>query len=396
MPEPHSFLVTPLSPEAIAYSTHLQQIIREEITRADGKISFAEFMKLALYAPADAKGQGGYYTGGTEKFGQEGDFITAPIISKFFSYALAEQCTSIFKNLLCKNILEFGAGTGIMAADLLQHLEKKNSLPEHYYILEVSADLQQRQRDILQKNIPHLIERVHWLSTLPEKFSGIILANEVLDSMPVHQVVWSENVVQERYVIWDDNQFKYLEGDISSKRLQVAVDTIQTELGKFPTGYYTEINLMLEAWLTSLAAILEQGVILLIDYGFPRHEYFHPQRSMGTLMCHYRHRAHSDPFWYVGLQDITAHVDFTAVAEAATKNNLDVLGFTTQAAFLLNNKILELANSDQEQQRWRNVQKIQQLIAPQEMGELFKVMALGKNYNEALPAFEFKDMLGRL
>ncbi|MSP52781.1 MAG: class I SAM-dependent methyltransferase [Gammaproteobacteria bacterium] len=382
--------------EVLAYSAHLQNIIREKIVLAGGKISFAEFMRLALYAPADAQGRGGYYTGGTEKFGPEGDFITAPIISEFFSYALAEQCATVFNTLSQKNILEFGAGTGIMAADILQHLEKNNNLPAQYYILEISADLQQRQRDILQEKIPHLIARVQWLSTLPEKFSGIILANEVLDAMPVHQIMCTENEVQERYVIWQDKQFKYLESDISSVRLRAAVDTIQTELRHFSAGYQTEINLMLDAWLASLAEILQQGVILLIDYGFPRHEYFHPQRSMGTLMCHYRHRAHSDPFLNVGLQDITAHVDFTAVAEAATKNNLDVLGFTTQAAFLLNNKILELANSEHDQQRWRNVQKIQQLIAPQEMGELFKVMALGKNFYEALPAFEFKDMLGRL
>ena len=389
-------LENPSSSEALDYSAHLQNIIREKIALVGGKISFAEFMQLALYAPVDAQGRGGYYTGGTEKFGQEGDFVTAPIISEFFSYALAEQCASIFKNLFCKNILEFGAGTGIMAADILQHLEKNNSLPTHYYILELSADLQQRQQAMLQKKIPHLLDRVQWLSTLPEKFSGIILANEVLDAMPVHQVVWSKNAVQERYVIWQDEQFKYFDDELSSARLQAAVNNIQTELGSFPAGYYTEINLMLNAWLASVATILQQGVILLIDYGFPRHEYFHPQRSEGTLMCHYRHRAHSDPFWYVGLQDITAHVDFTAVAEAATKNDLDVLGFTTQAAFLLNNKILELANSEQDQQRWRNVQKIQQLIAPQEMGELFKVMALGKKYTETLPAFEFKDMLGRL
>ena len=382
--------------EALAYSAHLQHIIRETISRADGKISFAEFMQLALYAPADEQGRGGYYTGGTEKFGREGDFVTAPIISEFFSYALAEQCVTIFKTLAKKNILEFGAGTGIMAADILQHLEKNNNLPEQYYILEVSADLQQRQRQLLQEKIPHLINHISWLHTLPESFSGIILANEVLDAMPVHQIVWCADDVKERYVVWQDEQFKYLDADLSSVRLRAALDNIQAELGSFPAAYHTEINLMLDAWLASVAAILQQGVILLIDYGFPRHEYFHPQRSMGTLMCHYRHRAHSDPFLNVGLQDITAHVDFTAVAEAATKNNLDVLGFTTQAAFLLNNKILELANSEHDQQRWRNVQKIQQLIAPQEMGELFKVMALGKNFYEALPSFEFKDMLGRL
>jgi SAM-dependent MidA family methyltransferase len=379
-----------------SYSKHLQHRIRQQIEHSGGKITFAEFMQWALYAPADTQGWGGYYTGGIEKFGAKGDFITAPIMSEFFSYALAEQCAAIFKTLPQKNILEFGAGTGIMAADILQHLEKINRLPTHYYILELSADLQQRQREILQQKIPHLIERLEWLSTLPENFSGIILANEVLDAMPVHQVVWREDGIKERYVSWYDNQFQYLDAELSTSRLQAAVDNLQAEMGQFPPGYSSEINLMLNAWVASVAALLEQGVILLIDYGFPRHEYFHAQRSMGTLMCHYQHRAHSDPFSNIGLQDISAHVDFTAVAEAAAENNLDVLGFTTQAAFLLNNKILELANSEHDQQRWRNVQKIQQLIAPQEMGELFKVMALGKHFHEALPAFEFKDMLDRL
>lgn len=385
-----------LPEEALAYSAHLKTIIHEHIIRAGGKISFAEFMQLALYAPVDTQGRGGYYTGGTEKFGRAGDFVTAPEISEFFSYALAEQCSTILASLPQKNILEFGAGSGIMAADILQHLEKINSLPAHYYILEVSAELQQRQRTTLQEKIPQLIERVSWLHKLPETFVGVILANEVLDAMPVHQVVWHERDVKERFVCWQDDAFQYVEVELGSPRLKTAVITLQEELGNFPAGYCSEINLTLEPWLASIAEFLQQGVIVLIDYGFPRHEYFHPQRSMGTLMCHYRHRAHSDPFWCVGLQDITAHVDFTAVAEAAVKNHLDVLGFTTQAAFLLNNKLLDLASSEQEQQRWRNVQKIQQLIAPQEMGELFKVMALGKNFSEALPAFEFKDMLGRL
>lgn len=391
-----SSLVPPTSSEALDYSTHLQTRIREHIVAAGGKITFAEFMQLVLYAPADAQGRGGYYTGGAEKFGKEGDFVTAPLISEFFSYALAEQCAEIFKSLAQKNLLEFGAGTGIMAADILQHLEKIQQLPEKYYILEVSADLQQRQRQTLQEKVPHLYGRVSWLQSLPENFHGVMLANEVLDAMPVHQVIWHDDGVKEFYVCWSDGRFQYLEDELSSPRLKAAVQNLELTLGTFPPGYCSEINLMMDAWLASIAHCLQQGVVLLIDYGFPRHEYFHEQRSMGTLMCHYQHRAHADPFWYPGLQDITAHIDFTAVAEAAAENQLDILGFTTQAAFLLHNKILELANSEHDQQRWRNVQKIQQLIAPQEMGELFKVMALGKNYGEPLPAFELKDMLDRL
>jgi SAM-dependent MidA family methyltransferase len=378
------------SPEALTHSEKLIQVIRDEITKNESAISFARFMELVLYAPGL-----GYYSAGSHKLGEQGDFITAPEISPLFAQCLAKQCEQILRNLQNGKILEIGAGSGVMAADLLLELERLDVLPEKYFILEVSADLRDRQSLLLQTRIPHLFSRIEWLNQIPsEKFMGIILANEVLDAMPVHCFRYDKNAVNEVYVAWEENKFIKV---LREPRDEIKIFCETLTLPDRP--YTSEVNLFFSEWLSSITACLEKGLILLIDYGFPHHEYYHADRHMGTLMCHYRHHAHCDPFVLVGLQDITAHVDFTRVAESAEAVNLHVAGFTNQAAFLLNCGLLDFFSGDGRNSRHQleMSQAIQKLTSPAEMGELFKVMALTRELNDIeLVGFAQYDQRGRL
>jgi len=283
----------------------------------------------------------GYYVAGSQKFGQAGDFVTAPEISPLFSYALAQQCAEIFITLMPseKIILEFGAGSGVMAADILTELERVGELPQRYYILELSAELKHRQKETIKNRAVHLLDYVEWIEQLPDKsFNGVVLANEVLDAMPVHRFYKDKSNRQyplgEYYVSWTGERFELSQGPFSSDELASEVHKLEEEI---PDNYSSEINMAASAWVTSIAERINRGVILIIDYGFPRQEFYHPQRTQGTLMCHYRHRSHTDPFVYPGLQDITAHVDFSAIAEAANTAGLDIIGYTNQAFFLLGN-----------------------------------------------------------
>ena len=374
----------PPTAEEQAHSDRLVRLIVDEIAASDGKISFARFMELALYAPGL-----GYYVAGKYKFGAQGDFVTAPEIGSLFARCLAHQCQTILTNMEGGDILEVGAGSGVLAADLLLVLEAADALPEHYFILELSADLCERQAEMLLQKAPHLVDRVHWLDALPDSFRGIVLANELLDATPVERFRVTESGLNQIHVAWENNRFVWQEQPIDT--------TIQ--LPTLPVGYVSEINLHAEAWVRSLGDILKQGVILLIDYGFPRAEFYHPQRSQGTLMCHYQHRAHDDPFILVGLQDITAHVDFTAMAEAGTDAGLSLLGYTSQAAFLLGNnldQIVAVSDPNDVRKHLELTQQIKKLTLPHEMGELFKVMALGRGMKEPLRGFSVQDRRGRL
>lgn len=374
---------------AAAQSQHLLQSIIQAIHAAGGKISFAEFMHRALYTP-----QLGYYSSPLRKFGKAGDFVTAPEISPLFSQCLARACQPILAELKAGVILEFGAGSGIMAAELLKELQFLDSLPREYWILELSADLQQQQRETLQQHVPDFIKQIHWLAELPQQpFDGIILANEVLDAMPVERFRVENGEIQQIYVTEVAGQLNYQYAPSSTELLN-AVQTLQLE---FPDGYESEINLALAAWVKSLAEVLNKGLILLIDYGFPQHEYYHEQRQQGTLMCHYRHHSHPEPLILLGLQDITAHVDFTAVAQAAVDADLDVAGYTSQANFLLDTGLLDKLNScsPNDPQFFRLSQQAKLLTLPSEMGELFKVMALTARLE--LPVLGFRrDERGRL
>jgi len=372
--------------EALAHSQRLQALIIEEIAASGGHIGFDRFMELALYAPGL-----GYYSAGSRKFGEAGDFVTAPELSTLFSRCLARQCAEVLGRI-GGDILEFGAGSGVMAADILAELERLDQLPEHYFILEVSADLRQRQQQAIEVRIPQLASRVVWLDALPAPgFRGVVLANEVLDAMPVHRFRIHYGEPHELHVVWDGKAFELQEGPVDAALFE-RLKQLQQEFS-LAEGYESEINLRAEEWVRSVGAFLQQGVALLIDYGFPQREFYHSQRSEGTLMCHYRHRAHGDALQLVGLQDITTHVDFTAVGEAALAAGLAVRGYTNQAAFLIANGLTELlaqTEGDMKQQLTLSAQ-VKRLTMPGEMGELFKVMALARDWEGGLQGFSLRD-----
>ena len=379
--------------DAQAHSETLRQLIQREITASGGHISFARFMQLALYAPGL-----GYYSAGLHKFGAAGDFVTAPELGTLFARCLAQQCLPLLQELGEADLLEVGAGSGALATDLLLALEPHGQLPRHYYILELSADLRQRQARQLHERAPHLAARVQWLESLPQQpLRGIVLANELLDAMPVERFRIDAGGLQQLCVAWQGNEFVWhttpadaaLAGGIQSR-----IDTTS-----LPSGYTSEINLQAEAWLRSMAGLLEAGVILLIDYGYPRAEFYHAGRPDGTLLCHYRHRAHANPLTLVGLQDITSHVEFTALAEAGTEAGLTLLGYTSQAAFLLASGITQLAEQsagNDARAQMALAQEIKKLTLPQEMGELFKVMAFGRGIDTPMTGFALQDRCGRL
>ncbi|SFE07905.1 class I SAM-dependent methyltransferase [Nitrosomonas sp. Nm166] len=383
----------PASEAALTHSHSVQTMIRDKIHAAGGWIPFEQFMNLALYAPGM-----GYYSSGATKLGSAGDFVTAPEISSLFSRTLAQQVIQISRQINQADILEFGAGSGKLALDLLLELEKSNALPRKYFILEISAELRQRQQILFADKAPHLTHMVEWLAQLPTQFNGTILANEVLDAMPVHIVAWHNNVLFERGVIWKNDQFAWQDRPIQNIELYHAASQLASLINPnddVTYSYVSEINLAATYFMRSLANILQQGVILLIDYGFGRDEYYHPQRSQGTLMCHYRHHAHDDPFFLPGLQDITSHMDFSAITAAAENTELVLLGYTTQAYFLINCGITEiLAQTSVEDihSYLPQANQLQKLVSPAEMGELFKVIAFGKNFSELLIGFKNGDM----
>lgn len=379
------------APGALAqkYSEELIALIKDEIGSNGGAISFQRYMELALYAPGL-----GYYTAGSAKLGEKGDFITAPEISPLFSQAIANAILPVLDSE--QIILEVGAGRGRMAADILVYLQQQNKLPKEYWILELSADLRERQKQTIAETIPGFIDKVKWLDTLPEKFSGVVVANELLDAMPVQLFQKNKNDINDVNVTWVDDKFAFQFKSSFDERLVSRVKNIETEVeSEFDSGYVSEINFAAEDWINSIAERLQQGVIVIIDYGFPRHEYYHVQRNQGTLMCHYQHRTHPDVFVYPGLQDITAHVDFTAMADAALESGLKVIGYTNQVSFLMGAGLIELAalNDESEvKQQMETASQIKKLTLPHEMGELFKVIGFSKNCDISLPAFEFRDM----
>lgn len=374
----------PPSAEASAVSDRLAQHIADEITAGGGWISFARYMELALYAPGL-----GYYSAGSRKLGRGGDFVTAPEISSLFGRCLARQVAQLIE-LGFRDILEIGAGSGALAADMLRELAVLDRRPDRYLILEVSADLRERQRTRLAEHSGELAGIVSWLDTLPAGFSGTMIGNEVLDAIPVHIVQKNGSAVEELGVIRGkrDSMFAFgyrnAEGDLLKRAQELDL----------PDDYQTEIHLAMPAFVQSFSRMLRGGAILFIDYGFPAHEYYHPHRSRGTLMCHYRQHAHSEPLYLVGLQDITAHVNFSAVAKAGASAGLKVAGYTNQAQFLINCGITDIlsATPAEEVRIYAPLAaQAQRLLSPSEMGELFKVIALGRNVSLPLIGFRAGD-----
>ncbi|WP_058440436.1 class I SAM-dependent methyltransferase [Legionella brunensis] len=364
----------------------LFSLIREQIQQ-QGDMPFVDFMQQALYNPLF-----GYYSAGLQKFGMHGDFITAPELTPLFGKTLANQCQQLMPHIEAPILFEFGAGSGRLCVDILLQLEHLDCLPQAYYILEVSSNLRQRQQAFIQEKIPHLNARIKWLDRWPQKpFKGIIIANEVLDAMPVHRFLQTEQGLLESYVsLNSDNELEETFKPCTNPRL---LKHVQEILPKDLVPYLSEANLFIDDWIKQCADMLEQGVMFLIDYGFPRHEYYHADRGTGTLMCHYQHRAHTNPLIHPGEQDITAHVDFTHVAEAGHHAGFHIAGYTNQASFLLANGLLSLLAEldDDEPLRIKAQQAAKQLLQPSEMGELFKVIALSKNMEIPLLGFQLQD-----
>lgn len=374
----------PPSPEALVHSGRLRELILRDIEIQGGWVPFSRYMELALYAPGL-----GYYTAGARKFGSAGDFVTAPEISPLFGRTLARQAAEIMTHS-APQMLELGAGSGRLAVDMLLELEQLNSLPERYAILEVSADLRERQQALLQERAPHLAGRVSWLEELPDSIDGVVIGNEVLDALPVHVVHWGEEDIFERGVTGNAGSFAWQDRLVENEALLQIAQQIA-----MPEGSISEISLTARGLTGSLCQRLGRGALLLIDYGFGEREYYHPQRTQGTLMCHYRHHAHDDPFFLAGLQDITAHVDFTAVAESAINSGARLLGYTSQAHFLLNSGItvlLQEVSPENPRDYLPLSMQVQKLTSPAEMGELFKVIALGKGLEERLSGFANGDL----
>jgi SAM-dependent MidA family methyltransferase len=385
------------SPDALAHSQRVVAHLRALIDEAGGWIPFSRFMEAALYAPGL-----GYYAAGAMKFGAAGDFVTAPELTPLFGRTLAHAIAPVLAET-SGDVLELGAGSGRLAVDVLGELDRLGALPVRYCILEVSADLRVRQQENIARELPQLVERVQWLDALPVHFSGVILGNEVLDALPVELVHWTENGPLARGVTVTPvrpepvegragdilAEFAWQDRPIADPLLRARADALH-----LAPGYLTEINLAADALIASLAACLERGLILMIDYGFSAREYYHPQRHMGTLRAHYRHHALDDPFYLPGLCDLTAHVDFSAVARAGMGAKLELAGYASQAGFLLNSGLTELLMQTPPTDAAAYLPQanaVQRLVSPAEMGELFKVIGFGKGGIAPLAGFARGD-----
>jgi SAM-dependent MidA family methyltransferase len=385
----------PLTADEAAHSRRLTHRIWEEIDSCGGWLSFERFMEMALYEPGL-----GYYSAGATKLGAAGDFITAPEISSLFSRCLATQCSEVLRQVSGGSILELGAGSGVMAADLLNELAVQGALPERYLILEVSADLRERQLALIRERAPEQEGRVDWLDRLPGEFRGVVLANEVLDALPVQRFRVRGEQINALGVTWQLGRLDWSETHADAE-LEATVRRIEANTGeRLPDGYTSEINMRLAPWIAGIGTALREGVALFIDYGLPQRQYYRSDRREGTLLCHFRHRFHDDPLINVGVQDIGAWVDFTAVAEAATAAGLTVAGFATQAHFLIGNGLEQLlAPAEVGNELASRVQLARQamlLTLPGEMGERFKVIGLSRGFEQPLRGFAVRDLAATL
>lgn len=402
-------ILPPLTPAQAEQAERVLQAVRQEITRHDGWLAFDDYLRVVLYAPGL-----GYYSAGSTKLGREGDFVTAPELSALFGRALARQCEQILQGLGGGDILELGAGSGSLAAVMLPLLQERHCLPRYYDILEISADLAARQRSRLSSLPAELFQRIRWRTGLPEEpLRGVMLANEVVDALPFRRFILTGEGLRERGVAASADGTLMLADRAADAALAAEVQrtaesirvtypmsepagaeaAAQPNQLPWPTGYQSELCLLLAPWIASLSRALARGALLILDYGLPRSDYYHPERMRGTLRCHFRHRAHDDVLRYPGLQDITAWVDFTRVAEAAVEAQLEVAGYCTQAAFLLANGIeADVAQAAEGLPRARLAAEARQLLLPGEMGEHFKAMALTRGWEIALRGFTLQDL----
>jgi len=386
--------VLALDDAAAAHAVRVRAGLMAQIAANGGFLSFERFMDFALYAP-----ELGYYSGGAEKLGRDGDFITAPEVSALFGACVAVQCAEVIGGMEAPILMEIGAGTGRLSLDVMQRLESLNRLPLRYWILDISADLKDRQRKLFEERAPHLLNRVQWLDTPPEgDFEGVIIANEVLDALPVARFRWRPSGAQELGVVAAGEAFAW-GTRAAPPDMAAACEVLRGAAGGWDEGYISEYCPRLNAWTRAVTQCLRRGAVLWFDYGLPRAQYYFAQRHEGTLLCHYRHRVHDDPLAYPGLQDITAWVDFTSLAEASRTAEFELAGFTTQAHFLAATGI------DQEMQRLaaddaarfaRLAGEARQLMLPGEMGERFKVMAWLRGMDLDLRGMALVDLRGSL
>lgn len=353
---------------------HSERLIDKIINKMKGEsITFAEYMQMVLYHPGL-----GYYAAGSTKIGSQGDFITSPEVSHLFGQCVAQWAAEKMENKGFKSLLEFGAGTGKLCRDIVQHFDQLQSQWSRYLILETSPDLIQRQQQYLKQELSNnQFNKINWISEVPKQYQGIILANEVLDAIPAHIVIKQESW-HELGVAFENERFtwKEVKGDSTAANKMQEIETrLNVDL---PLGYCTELNLQHEAWLNTLYLQIDKSDILLIDYGYFQQQYYHEDRKKGTLMCYFRHRSHSDPLVLPGLQDVTVSVDFTALAEAAEDSGFRVNEINTQTEFLLHNGLLALAEKESAQHPLTTAQAIKTLTLPAEMGEIFKVVSLSK------------------
>lgn len=379
------------APDAAAHSARVVAHLRAAIEAAGGFLSFARYMELALYAPGL-----GYYAAGATKLGRAGDFVTAPEMTPLYATALARQVADILAVAPGRELVELGGGSGRLAADLLNALAARGELPTRYAILEPSPDLRERQRATITRDASAHSARAVWLDALPVAIEGAVVMNEVLDALPAHIVARRGGAWHERGVRWDETgaRFAWAERPADSRLVALAA-------ARFPEDgdYLSEINPAAETLVEDVGGRITHGAVLVIDYGFPEGEYYHPQRDRGTLMGHYRHRAHDDPFLWPGLSDLTAHVDFTAIARAGERAGLVVAGFTAQAAFLMGCGVLDAlaaVGAPDSAAYMKAAAPVQKLLSPAEMGELFKVLALAKSDGIAWPGFSLADRSHRL
>ena len=378
----NSMLPAP-TPDAVAHSLRVTAHVHALIEEAGGWIPFSHFMEAVLYAPGL-----GYYAAGAAKFGVGGDFVTAPEMTPLFGRTLAHAVMPALRET-AGEVLELGGGSGRLAVDLLAELDALGAVPARYRILEVSADLRARQQQTIAEALPQLADRVEWLDQLPRHFTGVILGNEVLDALPTELVHWTPNGPRTRGVVRRGEGFGWDDRPIADEALRRRAEALA-----LAPGYVSEINLAAEALVASLAQLLAHGLIVMLDYGFGAREYYHPQRDMGTLRAHYRHHALDDPFYLPGLCDVTAHVDFSAIARAGAAAGLDLAGYTSQASFLLSGGLAELLMQtppDDAAAYLPQANAVQRLVSPAEMGELFKVIGLSRGRIAPLAAFARSD-----
>lgn len=385
-----------ISQPALEVQQALTRLIIEEIEKQGGYMTFSQFMQMALYQP-----EFGYYQNGLHKFGEKGDFVTAPEISRYFAQSLANSIANCFTQNKQYSILELGAGSGILASNLLNYLNQEesqgNCLPEKYLILEPSAQLQTQQKQLLKEKNTAFFDRVKWISEMPSSFDGLVIANEVADAIPCERI-------KKQGDKWYRIGVTHREGVIQESVMEPVRDSelpsVLNESNHWPDGYTTEYRPIIKGWIKSLSQMLNSGAIILIDYGYSQSELYHPQRMTGSLNCFINHHQHDNPLEFVGLQDITAHVDFTQIAAIADDNDLQVSGYTTQAGFLLENGIMQICEQDcldkTDEQRYQISQELQKLVMPGQMGEVFKVICLRKELETQIKGFTLQDHLHRL